>query len=297
MRGQLASAAEQLSSTVQEISAAAAQIMTAVEQISRGGQQQAAATQQASAAINQIEKMAATAQESAGKSLDRTKQAVAMLGEIRQSISDLSSGISRALGTTREGLGFDCHARSGEPQHRKIVDGISMVSIQTNMLAVSGSVEAARAGDLGKGFAVVSKDIRNLARDSGENAGRVKDTVRAIQNQIAAVRKDLEQIVLGAEAENQKNAVVLANLVAVQKDMDELGAGNQQILTSAQDHSFIVEGGRSRRSTDSSGGRRSRQRRRQASAAAKQQARGSEELAAAIEEIASLAEDIQGRHG
>ena len=94
----------------------------------------------------------------------------------------------------------------------KIVDGISMVSIQTNMLAVSGSVEAARAGDLGKGFAVVSKDIRNLARDSGDNAGRIKDTVRAIQNQIAAVRKDLEQIVAVAEAENQRNASVLANL-------------------------------------------------------------------------------------
>ena len=53
-----------------------------------------------------------------------------------------------------------------------------MVSIQTNMLAVNGSVEAARAGDFGKGFAVVSKDIRSLARDSGENAGRIKDTVR-----------------------------------------------------------------------------------------------------------------------
>ena len=59
----------------------------------------------------------------------------------------------------------------------KIVDGIGMVSIQTNMLAVNGSVEAARAGDFGKGFAVVSKDIRSLARDSGENAGRIKDTV------------------------------------------------------------------------------------------------------------------------
>ena len=94
----------------------------------------------------------------------------------------------------------------------KIVDGIGMVSIQTNMLAVNGSVEAARAGDFGKGFAVVSKDIRSLARDSGENAGRIKDTVRAIQDQIAAVRRDLEQILSAAEAENQKNATVLADL-------------------------------------------------------------------------------------
>jgi methyl-accepting chemotaxis protein len=78
------------------------------------------------------------------------------------------------------------------------------------MLAVSGSVEAARAGDFGKGFAVVSKDIRSLARDSGENAGRIKDTVRAIQDQIAAVRRDLEQIISAAEVENQKNGETLS---------------------------------------------------------------------------------------
>jgi methyl-accepting chemotaxis protein len=294
---QLASAAEQLSSTVQEISGAAAQIMTAVEQISRGGQQQAAATQQASAAINQIEKMAVIAQESSGKSLDRTKQVVAMLGEVRQSISDLSDGISRALGTTRDGLALITALEAVSHSVEKIVDGIGMVSIQTNMLAVSGLVEAARAGDLGKGFAVVSKDIRNLARDSGENAGRIKDTVTAIQNQITAVRRDLEQIVVAVEAENRKNALVLANLTAIQKDMDELAAGNQQILTSAQlILSSLKEAARGAQqiatAAEEAGSAAA-----EASAAAKQQARGSEELAAAIEEIASLAEDIQGRHG
>ena len=69
--------------------------MAAVEQISRGGQQQAAATQQASAAINQIENVAATAQESAAKSLDRTKQGSGYVGtKYAKSISDLSAGIS-----------------------------------------------------------------------------------------------------------------------------------------------------------------------------------------------------------
>ena len=63
----------------------------------------------------------------------------------------------------------------------KIVDAITTVSIQTNMLAVNGSVEAARAGEFGKGFAVVSTDIRNLARESAENAERIKDTVKSIR--------------------------------------------------------------------------------------------------------------------
>ena len=294
---ELASAAEQLSSAIQEISGAAAQIMTAVEQISRGGQQQASATQQASAALNQIEKSAVAARESANKSLDRTQQGVRMLAEVRQSVTELSIGIGRTLETTRQGLALIAGLEAVSRGVEKIVDGIGMVSIQTNMLAVSGSVEAARAGDLGKGFAVVSKDIRNLARDSGENAGRIKDTVRAIQDQIATVRRDLEQIIAASEAENQKNALVLSNLTAVQKDMEELAAGSQEILSGSDATLISLKEGARGAQQVAAAAEEAGSAAAEASAAAKQQARGAEELAAAIEEIASLAEDIQSRNG
>jgi methyl-accepting chemotaxis protein len=172
-----------------------------------------------------------------------------------------------------------------------------MVSIQTNMLAVSGSVEAARAGDFGKGFAVVSKDIRSLARDSGENAGRIKDTVRAIQDQIAAVRRDLEQIISAAEVENQKYGAVLSSLGVVDADMNEIAVGNQQILAGAEaillSMKEAVRGAQQVAAVAEEAGSAASQ----AAAAARQQARGAEDLAAAIEEIASLAEDIQRRNG
>jgi methyl-accepting chemotaxis protein len=271
--------------------------MTAVEQISKGGQQQASATQQASAAMSQIEKMAMLAQDSAAKSRDRTKQGVTMLAEVHQTVSGLSSGVARSLETTRQSLALMVGLETVSRSVDKIVDGIAMVSIQTNMLAVNGSVEAARAGEFGKGFAVVSKDIRNLARDSGENAGRIKDTVRAIQDQIAIVRKELEQIVAAAETENQRNASVLSNLATVKADMDEIAGGNQQILTGAEAIlSSLKEGARGVQqvaaAAEEAGSAAA-----EAAAAAKQQARGAEELAAAIEEIASLAEDIQNRNG
>ena len=197
-----------------------------------------------------------------------------------KTVSGLSAGVARSLETTRQSLALMAALETVSRSVDKIVDGIGMVSIQTNMLAVSGSVEAARAGDLGKGFAVVSKDIRNLARDSGENAGRIKDTVRAIQDQIATVRKDLEQIVAAAEAENQRNTAVLSNLGVVETDMDELAAGNRQILTGAEGHSFLVEGRRTRRAAGCGRGRGGRKRsgrgvgRSQATGAWRRRARG-----------------------
>jgi methyl-accepting chemotaxis protein len=294
---QLASAAEQLSTAVQEISGAAKQIMVAVEQISRGGQQQASATQQASSAIGQIEKTAAVARDNAATSLDRTQRIGEMLGEVRLTITNLSEGVARSLETTRQSLQLIAGLEGISRKIDKIVDGIGMVSIQTNMLAVNGSVEAARAGEFGKGFAVVSKDIRTLAQDSGENAGRIKDTVRTIQDQIGAVRGDLEQIISAAEAENQKNAAALSSLGLVETDMREIVAGNQQILAGADGIlSSMKEAARGAQqvatAAEEAGSAAA-----QAAAAAKQQARGAEDLAAAIEEIASLAEDIQNRNG
>jgi methyl-accepting chemotaxis protein len=294
---QLASAAEQLSTSVQEMSGSASQIMSAVEQISRGAQQQAAATQEASAAMTQIEKTAHSTRESAVNSLDRVNRMHEMLDECRGQITELAQGVALSLQTTRQSLDLIVGLEGITRSIDKIVDGIGIVAIQTNMLAVSGSVEAARAGEFGKGFAVVSKDIRSLARDSGENAGRIKDTVLAIQGQITAVRRELERLIVGAEAEKQKSEAVLASFESVQKDIAEIAAGNSQIAASADSIlASMKDAGESARQVASvaeeAAGASA-----EAAAAANQQARGAEDLAAAIEEIASLAETIQRRNG
>jgi methyl-accepting chemotaxis protein len=294
---QLASAAEQLSTAVQEMSGSAAQIMSAVDQISRGAQQQAAATQEASAAMNQVEKTAQSFRENAVTSLERTKRMDAMLGECRLQISDLSRGLTDSIATTRQSMELIAGLENISGNIDKIVDGIGTVSIQTNMLAVNGSVEAARAGEFGKGFAVVSKDIRSLARDSGENAARIKDKVRAIQGQIAAVRRELERVIAGAEAENQRADGVLASFDVVQKDVAQIAAGSAQIGASADailaSMKDVAQSARQVASVAEEAAGASAQ----AAAAAKQQARGAEDLAAAIEEIASLAETVQRSNG
>jgi methyl-accepting chemotaxis protein len=176
----------------------------------------------------------------------------------------------------------------------KIVDSITTVSIQTNMLAVNGSVEAARAGEFGKGFAVVSTDIRNLARDSAENAERIKDTVKAIQDQIGVVRRDLQEIGDSAAVEAEKNAVVSTMVGNTVRDMGvvmqsnkEAALGMEAIQEAIKQTQVAVEqiaAATNQASRASS----------EASTAAAQQSKSAEELAAAIEEIASLAEELQG---
>ena len=177
----------------------------------------------------------------------------------------------------------------------KIVDAITTVAIQTNMLAVNGSIEAARAGEFGKGFMVVSTDIRNLARDSSENAERIKDLVKSIQDQIVVVRRDLDEISTAALAEVEKNKLISANMSTVAGDMAVVLAGNREIMSGSEEilknlteakKGVDMIAAAAQQAATSSG---------EAQQAAKEQAKGAEELAAAIEEIASLADELQNR--
>jgi methyl-accepting chemotaxis protein len=172
----------------------------------------------------------------------------------------------------------------------KIVDAITTVSIQTNMLAVNGSIEAARAGEFGKGFAVVSTDIRNLARESAENAERIKDLVKAVQDQVGAVRRDLEEIATAALAEVEKNKAITSNLAVMEADLSFILTGATEILTALSS---------AKRGTEqiSAAASQTQQSANQAAQAARQQAKGAEELAAAVEEIAALADELQNSGG
>ena len=294
---EIASAAEQLSTGVQEISGAANQIMIAVEQISRGAQQQAAATQQASAAFTQLETSAGVAKHNATQSLEGAERTQSMLGEIHATVNRLSEGVARSTETTRQSLDLLAGLETVNRKVEKIVDSIALVSIQTTLLAVSGSVEAARAGEFGKGFAVVSKDIRNLARDSGANADQIKEIVKSIMSQTATVRRELEQMIAAAESENQKSGAVIASLGSVQVEMRELAAGSRQILGNAE--SILTSLSEAMRGAEqvAAAAEQAGSAATEAAAAAKQQAASAETLAAAIEEIASLAEEAQKRNG
>jgi methyl-accepting chemotaxis protein len=161
------------------------------------------------------------------------------------------------------------------------------------MLAVSGSVEAARAGDAGRGFALVSGDIRGLARDTAANTDRIKDTVRSIMEQIALLRRDLEQVIASNEAEVQNNAAVSAALERLEGDIAALTLANTDIMQGTQDILSAVQETAAGARQIAAAAEEASSASSQASTASAQQARGAEDLAASIEEIAALAQELR----
>jgi len=267
--------------------------MTAIEQIGRGAQQQAAATHQSSAAITQIEKGAQISNERATSALEKGEAMTAALRDNRRARDQLIAGVQKSVddnGRSREQISA---LEQVSRRIDKIVDTITTVSIQTNMLAVNGAIEAARAGEFGKGFMVVSTDIRNLARDSSENAERIKDLVKSVQDQIVAVRRDLEETAAFSAAEIEKNKAVIANLASIETDMAGVLEGSRTILGGAAAALNALQEAKRGVEQIAAAAAQATQAATQAAQAAREQSKGAEELASAVEEIASLADELQ----
>ena len=294
---QIGVTAEELSESIQELSTAAAQIMAAVAQINRGSHLQAAATQQTSAAMTQIERATEIARKNAELAGGRVADLTTAINHGRTIVERLVSGVGQALQDTGASLEHILSLETMSRRIDKIVDGIGLIAVQTSMLAVSGAVEAARARDSGRGFAVVSNDIRGLAREATENADRIKDTVRGITDQIALVRRDLEQTMTLTDAEVQKNAAISGALATMDAEVAALGSANAAILKGAETITLDVSATSAGARQIAAAAEEASSASAQAATASAQQAKGAEDLAAAIEEIASLADELRQSNG
>jgi methyl-accepting chemotaxis protein len=132
--------------------------------------------------------MSADARQTAGASLDARRLAAENRGSIVEAIGrlvelrDFVDAEARSLA--------DLSRASG--QVVSVVETIRSIADQTNLLALNAAIEAARAGEHGRGFAVVADEVRKLADDSGRAAVRARDMVDAVRGQMGAALERME---------------------------------------------------------------------------------------------------------
>jgi methyl-accepting chemotaxis protein len=219
------------------------------------------------------------------------------LAEGRTSIERLMKGVGDALKETQASGVTVARLETVGRRIERIVDAIALIAVQTSMLAVSGAVEAARAGDSGRGFAVVSNDIRSLAREASQNVDRAKDTVRGILEQIAVLKRDFEVSIATADAEIQNNRAVFVSLEKVDADLVALKQGNAAIFQGAETILASAAETATGARQIAAAAEQANGAARQAATASSEQARGADDLAAAIEEIAALADALKQQNG
>ncbi|WP_407656297.1 methyl-accepting chemotaxis protein [Megalodesulfovibrio gigas] len=290
---QLAATAEELSATISQANAASQQIMSAIRQIAKGAEQQSAAAEESSSAITQVNRQSQEIAQKAVDALEKVVNMVTLLTESKVAVDNLIVGISTSANVSTTSAENVKSLEVRVRQIDKIVDAITNVAMQTNMLAVNGAIEAARAGEYGKGFAVVASDIRTLANDSEQNAEKIKDLVRSIQDQVLIVSRDILELgsMANKDAHNAKKST--ADLLRIEKEIGEVRVGIVSIQSNTGQAALAVEQAQQGVDQIASAAQQGSSAAQQASASATEQAKGMQELSQAIEDISALADELQ----
>jgi methyl-accepting chemotaxis protein len=228
---QVAKGASEQSSSLQETTRAIDQLSTAIEQISRGAQEQSKG----------IEKTLHTAKEVAEAANKATNDAKEASGSSAESAKVAKNGAAmvqqtvEGMGKIREAIGFTSQkiTKLGEQSAEidKIVATIDDIAAQTNLLALNAAIEAARAGEQGRGFAVVADEVRKLAERSLKATKEIADLIIGIQNGVNDAVKAMEDSTSYVENGYKLASDSGNSMVEILKYAEGVGQGVESIST------------------------------------------------------------------
>lgn len=290
---EVAATAEELSANIEEISSSATEIASVLVQMSDGINTAADEAQNATIMMQEADGFRMSV-------VNLTTEAGGLLNEITQLLLD-GRALAREVwmgvqGRVKHYTTINASVESLQAKIRqidKIVGTINNVSIQTNMLAVNGFVEAATAGEHGRGFSVVAGDIRNLASESAENADKIKDLIQDIHSQMdkvvvevslsEAASKKADETMYGTARYNtavtQQVETITTNRVRIGEGLNLIKDALEKGLVAATAAAEEINQGV--------------QQVNEASNVAAEQAKAIDEQAKAIEDIAAIADEMQ----
>lgn len=272
-------AAGQITESIQEVSTGADKLLGNVQTTEQTIEQMSLKIQQISTNTQLVSEKAMHASESAIDGKQAIEQSVRQMNSIQSSVGNAARSIAE-LGEQAQHIG-------------KIVETISGIANQTNLLALNAAIEAARVGEQGKGFTVVSNEIRKLAEQSSQSANQIAGYIESVQKIINTAVDNMEvgtkevadgTVVVSAVSDSFDqiyNAVneVTKQIQEISGTVQEIAVGTEEVVKSFDAVSNIASVSAAETQT--------------VSAATEEQLASTEEIAASASSLSNMADELQ----
>ena len=231
----------EVSSATGQVNEVALRVVAASNSSMFNSDQQASRTSSVAAAINQL---GAAAQEIARNAAQASSQAsdARSLAEDGQQVVDRSIVAMNQLSSMLSASSSNIESLNSKTVNiGQILEVITSISQQTNLLALNAAIEAARAGEAGRGFAVVADEVRNLAHRTQESAQQVQTMIEELQ---VGARESVST--MSDSQRHSQDSVEIANLAgerlnSVTLRIGEIDGMNQSVATATEEQTAVVE--------------------------------------------------------
>ncbi|XLM14038.1 methyl-accepting chemotaxis protein [Pseudomonas sp. PLMAX] len=231
----------EVSSATGQVNEVALRVVAASNSSMYNSDQQASRTSSVAAAINQL---GAATQEIARNAAHASSQAsdARNLAEDGQQVVDRSIAAMNKLSNMLSASSSNIESLNSKTVNiGQILEVITSISQQTNLLALNAAIEAARAGEAGRGFAVVADEVRNLAHRTQESAQQVQTMIEELQ---VGARESVST--MSDSQRHSQDSVEIANLAgerlsSVTQRIGEIDGMNQSVATATEEQTAVVE--------------------------------------------------------
>lgn len=216
----MAEGAQQVQSTSIEQQESVDMAVTAVNELSVAIREVAQNAQLAASEISEVNKLTAE-----GKHL--TESSVNQIRGLSDTVSEASTTVSELAESSQK--------------IASVLDVIRSIAEQTNLLALNAAIEAARAGEHGRGFAVVADEVRSLASKTQQSTDDIQSMIEMLQSGVTNAVNAIEKGSVAAEKTVVESAKMLESLVNIDSAAERVADASMQIATSTEEQSHVAE--------------------------------------------------------
>ncbi len=231
----------QLTDGAGQLVSAANEVASSSEQMSRGAKDQTDQMAQVSTAVEEMTATIVETSKNAGEATTGSHRAAETAGTGGQIVNDTIQGMQKIAAVVRESAESISKLAKSADQIGEIIGVIDDIADQTNLLALNAAIEAARAGEQGRGFAVVADEVRKLAERTGKATGEITNMIKGIQQETNDAVKSMEsgivQVDKGRELADKAGTSLNEIVTMAQQVQDMI----QQIATASEEQSSAAE--------------------------------------------------------